>query len=92
MVKNKELDAIWVVASWDQMDTMLIPLIETGTPLFLEKPIALSSDRIQSAIEVHNKTKQYIQVGYNRRFYPFIDELKSIIEDGELRSVLIEML
>ena len=91
MVENEELDALWVVASWDQMDTMLIPLIETGTPLFLEKPIALSSDRIQSAIEVHNKTKQYIQVGYNRRFYPFIDELKSIIEDGELRSVLIEI-
>ena len=91
MVGNENLDALWVVASWDQMDTMLIPLIETGTPLFLEKPIALSSDRIQAAIEVHNRTKQYIQVGYNRRFYPFIDEIKSIIEKGELRSVIVEI-
>ena len=91
MVKNEELDALWVVASWDQIDAMLIPLIETGTPLFLEKPIALSSDRIEDAIEVHNRTKQYIQVGYNRKFYPFMNELKSIIEDGELRSVLMEI-
>ena len=91
MVKNEDLDALWVMASWDQVDELLIPLIETGLPLFLEKPVALSSEKIQEAIEVHQKSKQFIQVGYNRRFYPFMDEIKSIIETGELRSVLIEI-
>ena len=91
MVEDEDVDALWVMASWDQMDDLLIPLIETGLPLFLEKPVALSSEKIQEAIEVHSKTNQYIQVGYNRRFYPFIDEIKSIIEKGELRSVIVEI-
>jgi predicted dehydrogenase len=91
MVNNEDIDALWVMASWDQMDQMLIPLIETGLPLFLEKPVALSSAKIFEAIEVHKKSKQFIQVGYNRRFYPFMGEIKSIIETGELLSVLVEI-
>ena len=91
MVENEDVDALWVVASWNQMDDLLIPLIKTDLPLFLEKPVALSSEKIKKAIAVHEKTKQYIQMGYNRRFYPFMNEIKSIIEEGGLRSVLLEI-
>jgi len=91
MVENENLDVLWVVASWNQMDRLLIPLIETGLTLFLEKPVALSSEKIQEAINIHEQLNQYIQVGYNRRFYPFMNEIKSIIEEGELRSVLVEI-
>ncbi len=69
MVEKESLDVLWVMASWDQMDSLLIPLIKTGIPLFLEKPIALSSKRIHDAIDIHLQKNQYIQVGYNRRFY-----------------------
>jgi predicted dehydrogenase len=91
MVDNEALDALWAVPSWTQLDTMLIPLIETGVPLFLEKPVALSSAKIREAIDLHAGIKQYIQVGYNRRFYPFMDEIKSYIETGNLRSVIVEI-
>lgn len=91
MVENESLDALWVVATWNKMEEMLIPLIETGLPLFLEKPIALSSSIIKKAITVHKRTQQYIQIGFNRRFYPFMGEIKTIIEKGELRSVLVEI-
>jgi len=46
IVENESLDALWVVVSWEQMDALLIPLIETGIPLFLEKPVALSSENM----------------------------------------------
>jgi predicted dehydrogenase len=91
MVDNENLDALWVVASWNQIDSLLIPLIETGLPLFLEKPVALSSGKILKAIEIHKKSGQYIQVGYNRRFYSFIDKIKLILEKGELRSIWVEI-
>jgi predicted dehydrogenase len=91
MIEKENLDALWVMTTWNQMDDLLLPLIETGLPLFLEKPIALSSVLIKKAIEVHKNTNQYIQVGFNRRFYPFMDEIKTIITSGELRSVLVEI-
>ena len=91
MIRKESLDVLWVMASWDQMDSLLIPLIKTGIPLFLEKPIAVSSKKIREAIHTQLLTNQYIQVGYNRRFYSFIEKIKSIISKGELRSVLVEI-
>ena len=91
MVEKESLDVLWVMASWDQMDSLLVPLIQTGIPLFLEKPIALCSKRIRDAIKIHAGINQYIQVGYNRRFYPFVEKIKSVISNGELRSVLVEI-
>ncbi|SVD29100.1 uncharacterized protein METZ01_LOCUS381954, partial [marine metagenome] len=91
MVEKESLDALWVMIGWDQMDSLLIPLIKTKIPLFLEKPIALSSKRIHEAIDIQVRTNQYLQVGYNRRFYPFVEKIKSIISNGELRSVLVEI-
>ena len=91
MVEKESLDALWVMIGWDQMDSLLIPLIKTKIPLFLEKPIALSSKKIHEAIDIQVQTNQYIQVGYNRRFYPFVEKIKSIISNGELRSVLVEI-
>ena len=59
--------------------------------MFLEKPIALSSKKIRDAIKIHAGINQYIQVGYNRRFYPFVEKIKSVISNGALRSVLVEI-
>jgi predicted dehydrogenase len=91
MMEKENLDALWVMTTWNKMDDLLLPLIETGLPLFLEKPIALSSVLIKKAIEVHKNTNQYIQVGFNRRFYPFMDEIKTIVASGGLRSVFVEI-
>ena len=91
MVQMENLDALWVVVSWHQMDSLLIPLIQTGIPLFLEKPVALSSKKIKEAIDSHAITNQYIQIGYNRRFYPFIEKIRSLITSEGLRTILVEI-
>ena len=78
MVERESLDVLWVMASWDKMDSLLIPLIKTRIPLFLEKPIALSSKRIRDAIKIHAGINQYIQVGYNRRFILLLKKLNQL--------------
>jgi len=91
MLDQNEIDALWVTPSWNVIDEIIVDLIQTGIPLFLEKPVALSSRRIQEAIEAHADFKQDIQVGYNRRFYDFIPRLKKAIGKGTVRSVIVEV-
>ena len=44
MVENEVLDALWVVASWDEMDKLLLPVIKLGLPTFFEKPVKFWSN------------------------------------------------
>ena len=91
MVENCEFDAIWVVASWPAIDDMILDLIKLGKPIFVEKPVALSSERIKEAIELQKVHNTKIQIGYNRRFYQFIPHLREKIVKNKVRTVVVEI-
>jgi predicted dehydrogenase len=86
LVSKEKLDALWVTASWDSIDSMLLPILENNLPVFFEKPVALSSEKIARTLSLHHDMKDRIQIGYNRRFYDFIplikDNLSSKIING----------
>ncbi|MCR8667206.1 Gfo/Idh/MocA family oxidoreductase [Aestuariibaculum sp. M13] len=92
MIENEELDAIWLMTSWDSIENIVIELIKYKIPLFVEKPIALSSEGVNKIIEEKQKYGTKLQIGHNRRFYNFIPKLKSKLKDSDvLRSVQVEI-
>jgi myo-inositol 2-dehydrogenase/D-chiro-inositol 1-dehydrogenase len=91
MVAQENLDALWVIPSWDAIDAMLIPLLGSGLPLFIEKPIALSSEKIAEAIFRFGPLQDLVQIGYNRRFYDFIPILKENIKSKKLNAIEVHI-
>lgn len=93
MLKQEKLDAVWLITSWDSIEVILKELIQYKVPIFVEKPVALSSIEVKKLIELQNKYGTKIQVGHNRRFYRFMPELKSLIEKdrNKIRSIQIEI-
>lgn len=91
MVENENVDCLWVTASWDVIDKLLLDLVQVDIPIFIEKPIALGSQKIKQAIETAKTRKNKIQIGYNRRFYNFVPALKEVIANNNLRTVSIEI-
>lgn len=89
--KADALDALWITTSHHSTEELLIPLLKTNLPLFVEKPVALNSAKIEEAIEVQKQTRNKVAVGMNRRFYDFIPELKEYIKNYELKSVEIAL-
>jgi len=77
MIEKVKPDAVWVLADWESIDQMLIPVMVKGIPVFFEKPVALSSTKISDAITTFPEEIDRIQIGYNRRFYDVVDELKN---------------
>jgi hypothetical protein len=86
-----KLDALWVTASWNSIDEMLLPLLATGIPIFFEKPVALSSKKIISAIEAYPDSLANTQIGYNRRFYDFIPEIKALISTLDISAIELQI-
>lgn len=87
LVAAHDIDALWVTTSWDVTGELLLPLVRTGIPLFLEKPAALSSVVIKEALNFSELQGSQVVVGMNRRFYDFIPELRDFIATHPLRAV-----
>lgn len=90
MIENEQPDAVWVLADWESIDQMLLPIAEKAIPAFFEKPVALSSSRISDVIKSCPGAISKIQVGFNRRFYDVIEILKNELISRSILS--IEML
>jgi predicted dehydrogenase len=76
MIASENPDALWVLADWEAIDELLLPVLKYDKPVFFEKPVALSSEKIEKAISDYPSHTASVQVGYNRRFYSVVGRLK----------------
>jgi myo-inositol 2-dehydrogenase/D-chiro-inositol 1-dehydrogenase len=60
---------------------------ERGCPVFCEKPIDLSADRVRVCLGVVRQTGVALMVGFNRRFDPHFSELKARLDRGAIGKV-----
>lgn len=91
MVAKEKFDALWVVAKWDAIDSMLLPLLEYGIPIMFEKPAALSTEKLSEAIDHFGHMVVKTQVGYNRRFYDFVPSVKEILATQTIKAIEIHL-
>lgn len=87
MLEEMHPDAIINCTSWDKTESLIEDVISYGVPVLVEKPIALSSHRIRRIIDNIGELSKNVSIGYNRRFYDFMPELKRAVSKGNLLSV-----
>ncbi len=63
-----DLDCIYIVSPEDTHEEMVELAIERGLPIFLEKPLALSSAKGAEIVALAKKKNVYLQVGFVLRF------------------------
>lgn len=92
MTVESEVDFLWVIPSWDQINLIFEEITAIGIPAFFEKPLALSSDKVVKVINSYSEDylKKY-QVGYNRRYYKIVGELKNLLKSEKIISVLVDI-
>lgn len=92
MIKDTNLDFLWIVPSWDQIDIMIDSIISSGLPAFFEKPISLSSDKLKRVINKYSSDQlNHFQVGYNRRFYNIINDLKDYLSKEKIIAIAVDL-
>jgi predicted dehydrogenase len=89
LIERESPDALVVCTPWNVTQDIIPQLIQTGIPMMIEKPVALSSKRIADILE--NCSTKHVMVGYNRRFYDFIPGLKEQIQNNPLHSVSLSL-
>jgi hypothetical protein len=91
MMDKERFDAVFVLVPWDAIDGMLLPLLQFKTPVFFEKPVALTPERIKEAINAYPGMIDKVQIGYNRRFYDFIPVIKALLSTRVIKAIEVHI-
>lgn len=68
--------------------TIARPLAEAGSHLLIEKPLSDSSRAVADFLEVCRKNGSVVMTGYNLRFMPSLQRLRSMLTDGGIGEIL----
>ncbi|MFQ6056566.1 MAG: UDP-N-acetylglucosamine 3-dehydrogenase [Methanosarcinales archaeon] len=85
---KQDLDAVSIVVPTTLHKTIALDVIEYGTNLFVEKPIADTPENADAIIEAANNAGLKLMVGHIERFNPAVIKLKEIIEKGLLGKIV----
>ena len=91
LIRNSQPDALLVLVSVADMFAMARAALETGLPLFIEKPAGLVPAQSGELARLGRERGARTMVGYNRRYYSvFHQGLEIIRRHGPLLGVMIE--
>jgi predicted dehydrogenase/threonine dehydrogenase-like Zn-dependent dehydrogenase len=79
VLEDSSLDAIFIVTRHHTHASLVCRALETGKAVFVEKPLALTSDELDRIVDAVSSTgNDRLMVGFNRRFAPMLVRLKSL--------------
>lgn len=76
--KNSEVNSVLVTTQHDKHASAVIKSIESKKHCFVEKPLCIYEDELESIKEVYTGNT-IVQVGFNRRFSPMIEKMKALV-------------
>ena len=84
IARDETIDAVLICTPTDLHAEQIEYFAQAGKAIFCEKPIALSSSRVRACLEVVQKNKATLMVGFNRRYDPHFMALRSQVINGSI--------
>lgn len=84
---GETLDAVFVLSSDWTHAAIATDALRAGVPVFVEKPIATTTEDADDLLRVQRDTDGLLYVGHNMRVMPWIRQMRSIIDAGDIGSV-----
>ncbi|MBM3213284.1 Gfo/Idh/MocA family oxidoreductase, partial [Candidatus Poribacteria bacterium] len=81
ILQDQEVMAVVVATRHNLHAKIVIEAIKAHKAVFVEKPLAISEDELIDVIQTWKDNEGRIMVGFNRRFSPFIEQVKSFFSD-----------
>jgi len=85
---REDLDAVSIVVPTTLHTRVALDVINSGTNLLVEKPIADSIENAETIVKAANAANLRLMVGHIERFNPAVIKMKSLIDSGELGKIV----
>lgn len=85
---DEDIDAVVLTTPHSLHAEQIAAAAAAGKHVFTEKPLTLTKSTAEAATGACQNAGVVLAVGHNRRFLPAMNDLKAMIEGGELGSIL----
>ncbi len=90
LIASPDIDAVMICSYGPVHEPDVIAAIEAGKYVFCEKPLAPTADACVHIMEAEQKVgKKLVTVGFMRRFDASYQEMKRLLDDGEVGEALM---
>ncbi len=87
VLEDKGLDVVMITTRHNLHAQMVVDALQKDKHVFVEKPLALHSDELQQIEEAYKNSKGTLMIGFNRRFSPHIQKIKSLVGNSQMNII-----
>ena len=92
LIDDPDVNAVYVATPPSSHATFAIMAMKAGKPVYVEKPLAASYEDCARVNRISEQTGVPCFVAYYRRYLPYFQRVKSIIDDGVIgRPVAVQV-
>lgn len=93
LINDPRVNAIYIATPPDSHKEYTVKALQSGKPVYVEKPMAMHYDECMEMIEAAKENNQKLFVAYYRRALPYFLKVKELLEQraiGEILTVDVE--
>lgn len=87
ILADEEVDLLLITTRHNLHASMSVESLRAGKHVFVEKPLALNTDELECVIEAQQASGKTITVGFNRRFSPHAEKMKSLLGSAPMNVI-----
>ncbi len=87
VLADKDIAAVAIATPATTHHAVAKKALEAGKHVFVEKPMAMSSQEARDLLAAAEKAKKVLMVGHLLEYHPAVDKLKALVDTGELGSI-----
>ncbi|MBB4481251.1 inositol 2-dehydrogenase [Rhizobium etli] len=89
VINSSNVDAILIATPTPSHADLIEAAARAGKAILCEKPVSLSVDRINACLEIVEKNRSTLMIGFNRRFDPNFASLEVRLRRGDIGAIEI---
>jgi polar amino acid transport system substrate-binding protein len=79
LIGDPGVDAVVIATRHSSHAQLTVDALRAGKHVFVEKPLALTTDEYETVIEAAQESSATLMVGFNRRFSPLLRQMRSFL-------------
>ena len=91
VLADGEVGTVMITTRHDLHASMVLKAIKAGKNVFVEKPLALSMEELEQIESAYQAADVNLMVGFNRRFSPHIQKIKSLVPSSAPKNMIATM-